>query len=604
MQAIILAAGMGRRLGTLTKENTKCMVPVNGIKLIDRLLSQLDTLLLDRIILVVGYKRDSLKKHITDNYKGSTRIEFIDNPIYNKTNNIYSLSLAKNELIKDDTILIESDLIFSDRIFIMISECQYQNVALVAKYEPWMDGTMVCIDKDNNITEFISKKSFRYADTYKYYKTINIYKFSKEFLYNIYVPFLEAYSKALGNNEYYEQVLKVITHLDDNSLKALPIGDVQWYEIDDMQDLDISETIFADKEDLLPKYFERYGGYWRFPRLLDFCYLVNPFFPPRRMLEELKSNFDVLLTEYPSGMKVNNMLAAKNFKIKQDYIIVGNGAAELIKTVMEDIDGQIGVIYPTFEEYSHRAVHEDNIVAFIPKDSKLRYTTDELIAFYADKDLSLLLLINPDNPTGNYIPKKDVIRLTKWCMTRNIVLLLDESFVDFTDGSEGNSLICDNILETYTNLIIIKSISKSYGVPGLRLGILACGNTTKINRLKKQIAIWNINSFAEYYMQIYSKYEKDYKEACRMFAEERACFFRKLSLIPYLEVLPSQANYFCCKVKSRFTSKELTEKLLLEYNILIKDCNNKKGLTGHNYVRIAIRRREDNETLIQSLKQI
>ena len=206
MQAIILAAGMGKRLGDLTKDNTKCMIKVNGTYLIDRLLSQLDSLNLERIILVIGYQGEKLRTHI-EKQSRNTPIEYIYNPVYNKTNNIYSLYLAKEELQKQDTLLIESDLIFEDTLFHKILNNPYPNLALVAKYEPWMDGTMVRLNTENDIIDFISKKTFRYADIDDYYKTVNIYKFSKEFLRNSYVPFLDAYCKALGTtnitNRYY-----------------------------------------------------------------------------------------------------------------------------------------------------------------------------------------------------------------------------------------------------------------------------------------------------------------------------------------------------------------------------------------------------------------
>lgn len=312
MQAIILAAGMGKRLGDLTKDNTKCMIKVNGTYLIDRLLSQLDSLNLERIILVIGYQGEKLRTHI-EKQSRNTPIEYIYNPVYNKTNNIYSLYLAKEELQKQDTLLIESDLIFEDTLFHKILNNPYPNLALVAKYEPWMDGTMVRLNTENDIIDFISKKTFRYADIDDYYKTVNIYKFSKEFLRNSYVPFLEAYSKALGNNEYYEQVLRVITLLERCELKGLPLEGERWYEIDDIQDLDIAETIFAE-QDQLQRYQKRYGGYWRFPKLKDFCYLVNPYFPPQKMCEELQANFNVLLREYPSGMGVNTLVMAKKLR--------------------------------------------------------------------------------------------------------------------------------------------------------------------------------------------------------------------------------------------------------------------------------------------------
>ena len=222
MQAIILAAGMGKRLGNLTKDNTKCMVKVNGIPLIDRVLGQLSHFPLSKVILVIGYKGEKLKEYLGFDYQGLP-IQYIENSIYDKTNNIYSLSLAKKELQEDDTLLIESDLIFDDTLFPMILNDPYPNLALVAKYETWMDGTMVRLDDENNIVNFIPKKAFKYSDVDCYYKTVNIYKFSKEFSRTHYVPFLEAYTKALGNNEYYEQVLRVITLLDKCELKALPL---------------------------------------------------------------------------------------------------------------------------------------------------------------------------------------------------------------------------------------------------------------------------------------------------------------------------------------------------------------------------------------------
>lgn len=602
MQAIILAAGMGRRLGELTKNNTKCMVSVNGITLIDRVLSQLSSLNLSRVIIVIGYKGENLRKYIGNEYKG-LKIEYIDNPVYDKTNNIYSLALAKKELQEDDTLLVESDLIFDDAMFPMIVNSPYPNLALVAKYESWMDGTMVCIDADNNIINFVPKEAFRYEDVNMYYKTVNIYKFSREFSKNEYVPFLEAYSHVMGNNEYYEQVLRVLTLLRTSSLKALPIKGEKWYEIDDIQDLDIASTLFSHEEDKYKLYHKRYGGFWRFPRLLDYCYLVNPFFPSTRMKDELRANFDTLLTEYPSGMYVNSLLAGKYFGIKQDFVVVGNGAAELIKVIMEKYsNGKVGIIYPTFDEYPNRLCPEQ-IVAFIPKNADFTYRADDLMNFYSDRSISLLLLINPDNPSGNFIPKHDVLRLASWCEIKGIRLLVDESFVDFTNGYADNSLLHDEILMQYPSMMVMKSISKSYGVPGLRLGIFATADSKLIARMKKEVSIWNINSFAEYYLQIYGKYERDYARACEKFIAERDIFFKELKRIPYLRVIPSQANYFLCEVIDKYSSAELTQKMI-EHDVIISDCGLKSNMAGRNFIRLAIRNRNDNLKLIQIFEKL
>lgn len=602
MQAIILAAGMGKRLGELTRNNTKCMIKVNGQTLIDRVIGQLMKLNINRVILVVGYKAENLKNYIlSKNY--NLKIEFIENEIYDKTNNIYSLALAKKKLQEDDTLLIESDLIFEDGILSGLINESYPNLALVAKYEPWMDGTMVSIDHENKITGLIPKKSFKYSDINNYYKTINIYKFSKKFSKDCYVPFLEAYSKAMGNNDYYEQVLKVITILDNVNLKALPIGNEKWYEIDDVQDLDIAETIFADEEDQLPLYQKRFGGYWRFPKLLDYCYLVNPFFPPQKLKDEIKANFDILLSQYPSGMRINSLLMAKYFNLKQKYVCVGNGAAELIKALLSEIDGKIGMVFPTFEEYPNR-YNPDSIEVFIPQNNNFSYTITDLITWFKDKNISSLVLINPDNPSGNYIPKVDVLFLANWCQTNHIQLIIDESFVDFTFESQLNSLLHNDILQNFPNLIVIKSISKSYGVPGFRLGAIVSGNVTLIEKIKKEVSIWNINSFAEYYMQIFGKYESDYEISCQLFSRERERFFNDLKQISWLRVIPSQANYFLCEVKEKFSSQELMRILLIKFGILIKDCSTKPGFERKNYIRIAIRGTEDNQKLFKILSTI
>ena len=437
-----------------------------------------------------------------------------------------------------------------------------------------------------------------------YYKTVNIYKFSKDFLRNSYVPFLDAYTKAVGDNEYYENVLRIITLLDNSNLKALDIGRERWYEIDDKQDLDIAEALFADDQDVLRKYYGRFGGFWRFPQMLDYCYLVNPYFPSKRLKDELRFNFDTLLTEYPSGMKVNTLIASKSFGVSEPYIVPGNGAAELIKVLMENLPGaRTGFIRPTFEEYPNR-YNKDHQVTFVPQNEDYRYTADDLMTFFADKDIQTLMLINPDNPTGNFIPKTDVLRLAAWCEERTIRLVVDESFVDFSKDYATNSLLSDAILETYPHMAVMKSISKSYGVPGLRLGILASADKELIAHIKKEVSIWNLNSFAEFFMQIYNKHEKDYLKACEKFVAERDEFERRLRTVPFFRVMPSQANYFLCEILPPFTAKEIVIYMLRQHNILTRDCSGKPGLDPKKqYMRIAVRNHEDNTRLVDALLQ-
>jgi histidinol-phosphate/aromatic aminotransferase/cobyric acid decarboxylase-like protein/choline kinase len=576
------------------------MVKVNGVTLIDRMLHQIEKQNLSRIVMVVGYERKKLIDYI-GTLSIQTPIVFIENPIYDKTNNIYSLALAKEWLCKDDTILFESDLIFEDSVLEALIGDPRETLALVDKYESWMDGTCVKLGEDDTIEAFVPGRKFKFDEIKDYYKTVNLYKFSKQFSETYYVPFLEAYQAALGENEYYEQVLRVITMLDDPGIRAKRLDGQRWYEIDDIQDLDIAESIFAtDEDERVHRLQMRYGGYWRYPKLLDFCYLVNPYFPPQRMKEEIRANFDTLLTQYPSGLAVNNLLAAKNFDVHQENIIVGNGAAELIKSLMGILSGRVGFVRPTFDEYPNRYDRE-NSVDFTPNNSDYSYTADDLMVYFEDKDIQNLIVVNPDNPSGNYIPKKDLLRLIEWARKKKLKIVIDESFVDFSD-EEDHTLIDQTILSANPFLFVMKSISKSYGVPGLRLGVLASGDEDTIAAMKKDVAIWNINSFAEFYMQIEEKYKNAYTEALVLFRAERTRFAEGLKKIPGVRVIPSQANFIMVELNEGISPKDLLKTLLIRYNILIKELTTKTN--GRNYLRLAIRNTEDNDKLLLALNEV
>ena len=605
MEAIILAAGMGKRLKNLTQDKTKCMITVNDTTLIERMLGQLDKLNLEKIVLVVGYQSAKLMDFISS-LNVSTPIEYIHNEVYDKTNNIYSLFLAKKHLESSDCLILESDLIFEEGILEDLINDKRPNLALVDKFECWMDGTVVTIDENDNIENFFTKDQFAFEDIKNYYKTVNIYKFSSEFSNHYYLPFLEAYIKSLGYNEYYEQVLKIISNFSDSNIKVKKIEGRSWYEIDDFQDLNIAESIFAPYDEKLEKITARYGGYWRYPSLIDFCYLVNPYYPPQSLISELKSNFEALLVNYPSGMDVNTLLVSKYFNINRNNICVGNGASEIIKSLIEhvlDDDSKLGVMVPTFEEYSNR-MKEENIVAFDTSINNYDYNSEDIIEFFSDKDIDMLVLINPDNPSGNYLFKEDVNNLIEWSKNNDITLVIDESFIDFVDCEENATFLDQELLDENKHLIVVKSISKSFGVPGLRLGILASSDEDLIEYIKKDLSIWNINSFGEFYLQIFEKYQSDYEIGLDKFKQAREKYVKDLKTIDKLNVIPSQANYVMCEVLGDINSYELTKILLNDYKLLIKDLSGKKGCKGKSYIRLAVRDEKDNELLVNALKTI
>lgn len=364
-----------------------------------------------------------------------------------------------------------------------------------------------------------------------------------------------------------------------------------------------SKKNMSEDEQILKKFYNRYGGYWRFPDMLDYCYLVNPYFNRSAIIKEIQDFFPVLVSEYPSGMGVNSGLASECWNIKQEHIVVGNGAAELIKAIMESLDGKVGVVRPTFEEYPNR-MQAERVETYVPQNDMFRYGADDLIDYFNQHSIDTLLLINPDNPSGNFVPIDGIHKVAQWCEYKGIQFILDESFVDFSIGYELNTFLHDEILEKYPHMSVIKSISKSYGVPGLRLGILCSADEALIAKIKKQVSIWNINSFAEFFMQIYPKYRNDYKHACDQFIQAREDFEIELKKIPFIKVMPSQANFFFLEVLPPYTPKELCAILLRKYNILASACLAKKGIEQNRYMRIAVRNHKDNTKFIGALKEL
>lgn len=600
MQGIILAAGMGSRLKKLTQKKPKCMVEVSGVTLIERALKQLDKLHLNRIVIVTGYSSDILT-NFANGLDIVTPIVYVNNDIYDQTNNIYSLYLAKDFLESDDTLLLESDLIFEEGILEKIINDKEENLALVDKYESWMDGTCLIVGENGEIESFVPGRKFDFTNSNNYYKTVNIYKFSKDFSRRYYVPFLEAYSKALGYNEYYEEVLRIITILDNPIIKAKKLNGELWYEIDDEADLDIAESFFPkDDYDRLDKIQYRYGGYWRYPKLTDFCCPINSFYPPQKMKDEIVASFNSLVTQYPSGNEVNSLLAGKIYGIDHNMVIVGNGIPELIREIMNQVHGKVGIIQTAFNEYTRRVQGEK--IVYTPDSEDFSYTVNDLIRYFSKQKVDSLIISNPDNSSGNFILRDDMEQLVQWCDNNGITIVVDESFIDYAEWSY--SLLEEDVLGKYKKLVVIRSISEPHGMPGIRLGILASADQEIIDNIRQNISIWNVNSIAEFYMQIFEKYKKQYLISLAEIIKERKRFIEQLSLIEGIRVIESQSNHLMVEITNGLTARDVTKMLLNECNILVKDLSVKRMNINHQYIRIAIRSSKENDSFVCCLTNV
>lgn len=600
MQALILADMKKSSTNCLTRYDPDCMIQIDGISIIERMLKQLDKNKVSKVIIVVGHNKEKIIGAISDlNLKAE--IVILENDSCEETGSIYSLLLAKDHLLLDDTVILNAQMIVEDSVLESVLNEKKECNVLVDTDKNWMTGKTVSIGDDERVLSFGKKKISNTYSSRASYKMVGICKFDRTFAGKYYIPVLETMTNVLGNSLDYSAPLNTIAMSEDVKIRALYIGNAHWREINNIEDINQATILFSkDKKSVADKMLGSWGGYWRYPDYLDYFYLVTPYYPPCELVEELQNNFKALLEQYPSGMRVNAELAASAFGITPENIIVGNGAAELIKSMMGFIKGKTGFVRPTFDEYPNRYT-EIETINYLVESEDFSYSASDLIEYFDKTNISNLVLVNPDNPSGNYIPKGDMMRLISWAGDKGIKIIIDESFVDFSDEIDS-SLIDQETLSRYPNLYVIKSISKSYGVPGLRLGVLASGDKKLISWMKTDVSIWNINSFAEFYMQICGKYRGSYVKSLEKFRKERNRFVSKLQELECIRVIPSQANYLMVELLDDLDAEELKQRMLLEQKVFIKTLSKKiKG--KKQYLRIAIRNEADNDMFVQKLTE-
>lgn len=243
MKAVILAAGMGTRLRPLTDDKPKCLVPVHGTPVLGYALDTLQRANIDECVIVVGYRADQIESLVGNRY-GRMKITYVENPIFDQTNNIYSFWLALPHL-DDDMLLIEGDLLFDDSVIYDLLESPSPNVAVVDRYQEHMDGTVIMADGD--IARAMILKSEQ-SDDFDYgpaLKTVNIYKFSREMLQDIFSPRLNTFISNGDTEQYYEAVLAELIGTQALEMAVQITGPETWAEIDNVQDLRVAEQVFA-----------------------------------------------------------------------------------------------------------------------------------------------------------------------------------------------------------------------------------------------------------------------------------------------------------------------------------------------------------------------
>lgn len=342
-----------------------------------------------------------------------------------------------------------------------------------------------------------------------------------------------------------------------------------------------------------------YGGFWNFD-IKDFCYLVNPYFPPNEFTESLRLRLDELIRAYPSTNWYISSLLSNSLGLSYDHIVIGNGASELISAITSNYVDNLAVAVPTFDEYINRAVNQGKRVSVYELDQDFTFDIEGFIQHVKNSAANSALIINPNNPTGTLVPQ-DSIWLILESLRHLDLVIVDESFIDFATVNPIPTAVAG--IDSYPNLVVVKSLSKSYGIAGLRLGYAISGNKKLIENLRTEIPIWSINSLAQFFLEEIGNYHQQFLDSCSDVRIATQILYDELKSVPYLYPYPSDGNFVLCKILYGFTAAQLTSALFEKHSMLINDSSGKRGL-DNRFVRLASRTKEENLELAEALRSL
>lgn len=342
----------------------------------------------------------------------------------------------------------------------------------------------------------------------------------------------------------------------------------------------------------------QHGGYYRH-NFVDHAYLYNLYFPPEAVFTSLKDQIHDLVLNYPVAQVVLAELVGKVINQPAERIVVGNGAAELIKIVSGQISSKLIVPVPSFNEYANAAL-PGRVIEFPLEFPSFQLDVDKFAARAISVKADVAVVVTPNNPTSLLIPKPDLVRLAKKLEAHACVLIVDQSFIDFAENPDQMSL--EQELENYPNIVIFKSMSKAYGICGLRIGYLLTVNSKFAEAVRSNVPIWNINGFAEEFLRLLPNYEQEFLESCKKVRRDRDNLYRKLCGIAGMTLFKPDANFIFCRLPDDVQSApEITKRLFIEHNMYVKDCVGKTQPDSDRYLRIASRTEEENCRLVEAL---
>ncbi len=344
---------------------------------------------------------------------------------------------------------------------------------------------------------------------------------------------------------------------------------------------------------------------------VDACFISNPY-ATQLFLDHLQRELidtgtirDVL-EFYPSQNQVIAALLAGHLGIGAESLFVGNGAIEIIQAVIHNFARRrVLVTLPTFSSYYEFA--EGRIdVAFhtLSKEDDFHLDPEAYLARVAECDPDMVVLINPNNPDGSYLAYDDLLRIVD-SLPPEITIVVDESFIHFAFEDlhlDIRSLIPE--CKRHPNLVVMKSMSKDFGIAGIRAGY-AVMHPERISSLLRNGYLWNSNGLAEYFFRLYCRddFVEQYEVVRKQYILETQLFYGQLAKVPGTTTYPSMANFALVELLDGVSADDVTQHLLVRHGVYVRTCSDKVGLDGE-FLRIASRGLRDNQRIINALADV
>ncbi|MDI9578041.1 MAG: threonine-phosphate decarboxylase CobD [Candidatus Bathyarchaeia archaeon] len=360
------------------------------------------------------------------------------------------------------------------------------------------------------------------------------------------------------------------------------------------------------------KRFVSHGGdIWGFSRkynipleeVLEFSGPINFMGPPPKAVEAVKQNAR-LIKFYPDPNPVEFKSAIAKYvgnNVRTENILLGNGSIELIYMITELLSKPFKAVIPvpSFSEYEKAALRLGGEIQFVKLPQNFSLEMDKIKASVTT-DTKIMCICNPHSPSGTLYSKEEVIELVEFCQKKDIIFSIDENYIEFAEAGEVNTVA--GMVKEYENLFVIRSVTKFYGMAGLRFGYAVAAEPL-IEKLETVRQPWSINALASIATLAAFSDTEFIENTKQTIKKERANLSKKLGEIEGLQVYPSTTNFLLVKIKNRKINSTKLKELLAKEHILIRDCCTFVGLDD-SYVRVTVRSAKDNQRLVDTIKKV